>query len=337
MIASAMPPLLVLVHGIRITLSKRALRRHWLKYLRLAVPDITDRARVELLYWVGAAGTNPGHPLVNLIRALGDEAAEFILAAKGANLEDDTAVPDKPEAGEADDAAELRRAIKGLTVNFARRTRTAVQAAIEDGLLPLPDVPHPTGPWAVASASARRLSALFLDELHAYLFDRERRYAMRDHCRNQLDALMAEEPDAPVALWGNSLGALILHDILQQAVDEGNPYQIDLLVTSGNPLCVPAIHERVPIELRVPPGVRRWVNMVAEHDFVAGPGELAAVVQPCEATGVGVEDVRFVNPFGRWTWLESFHRPEGYLQSEPLKQVLEEWLAAVESRPAAAH
>lgn len=323
-----MRPLLALVHGIRITNSEDSLFAIWRRHLRRGCPAVLKAADIDLLYWVGTANTFSGHPLPGLIRALGDDLAQFIMLMKQSEKESEA----HTEAvlarhGEGEEAE--RRYLKAMTLDLVRRGRAAVQEGIEDGLLPMPGVPQPRGFWALTSRGIRRLSRLVLDELHAYLYNPEQRVAIREEVWRQLAPHL--QSGRPTALVGHSLGALIVMDLLETRAQAGEPLQLDLVVTMGNPVGFPAIYERLPQPVQIPPGIRRWVNISAAHDLVAAPPQLGPLIAPCPASGVAIEDFSFTNPLGRWTWLESFHRAEGYLESRPLAEALEQWLAGVSS------
>jgi len=323
-----MRPLLALVHGIRITSSEESLFAIWRRHLRRGCPSVLKAAEVDLLYWVGTANTFSGHPLANLIRALGDDLAQFIMLIKRSEQESE-AHTDAALALHREGADAERRYLKAMTLELVRRGRLAVQEAIDDGLLPLPDVPQPRGVWALTSRGIRRLSRLVLDELHAYLYNPKQRVAIREEVWRQLAPQL--QPGRPTALVGHSLGALIVMDLLETRARAGDPLHLDLVVTMGNPVGFPAIYERLPQPVQIPPGIRRWVNIAAYHDLVAVPPQLGPLIAPCPVSGVAIEDFSFTNPLGRWTWLESFHRAEGYLESRPLAEALEQWLEEASS------
>lgn len=318
-------PYIALVHGIRITRSEEALEKIWLRHLSKGIPEISELADVDLIYWVGAAESHSGHPLVNLIRAMGDDLSNLILELKSTDAElnqhTESALATHPDGEEAE-----RNFLKLMTTDFVHRSQKVIREGIEDGLIQVPGIPQPKGLWALANNSMRKLSRLLLDEIHAYLYSPHQREDIREAVWKQLEPQLI--PGRPIALIGHSLGALIVLDLLETRAREGHPLDIDLVVTMGNPLGFPALYDRLPQPVQISAGIRRWVNLTAEHDLVVFPRPLSTLIHPCEESGIAVEDFTFVNDIGRWTWLDSFHLPEGYLQSGPLAEVLRDWLSA---------
>jgi|GEM_PF-4466938 len=319
-----MRPYLALVHGIRITDSEASLSEIWLRQLAKGFPELSNLADVDLLYWVGAANSHPDHPLVNLIRAMGDDLANFVLEIKSTEAEltlhAETALATHPDGEESE-----RNYIKLMTMDFVRRSQQAVREAIEDGVIPVQGLPQPKGVWALTNSSVRKLSRLLLDEIHAYLYSPNQREDIRNAVWKQMEPQLI--PGRSVALVGHSLGALIVLDLLAARAAAGHPLQIDLVVTMGNPLGFPAIYDRLPQPVQILPGIKRWVNLTAEHDLVVFPRPLGLSIQPCPESGLAVEDFTFVNEVGRWSVLDSFHKADGYLQSEPLADALRRWLS----------
>ncbi len=117
----------------------------------------------------------------------------------------------------------------------------------------------------------RLLVTTFCREVHLYLADPARRYAVRG---DVADTIAAHEPAAVIA---HSLGSVVAYETLWARPD----LQIDLLITLGSPLALPDVvfpHlDPAPTngKGRRPPGVRRWINIADPGDFIAIPRGLA--------------------------------------------------------------
>jgi len=112
-----------------------------------------------------------------------------------------------------------------------------------------------------------RLVATFFPEVHIYLADpaSPRRHIAR---KAVADALQRWRPRIVLA---HSLGSVVAYEALWTQLD----IDIDLLITMGSPLGMPAIvYDRlVPAAFAQsrPPNVRRWVNVADKGDLIAIP------------------------------------------------------------------
>ncbi|MGW6705348.1 hypothetical protein ACWGDE_10700 [Streptomyces sp. NPDC054956] len=125
-----------------------------------------------------------------------------------------------------------------------------------------------------------------LREAEAYTTWPDRRRLVRERVAATIDR---ERPSVVIA---HSLGSYVAYETLHAFPD----LQVELLVTLGSPLRVPALARRLDPALRdgrgaMPPGVGRWVNLADAGDLVAVPSRLAEVF-PVDAdeicdTGLG--------------------------------------------------
>ncbi|MFJ4931582.1 hypothetical protein [Streptomyces sp. NPDC088736] len=111
-----------------------------------------------------------------------------------------------------------------------------------------------------------------LREVEAYTAWPERRRLVRERVA---DVIRREKPAVVIA---HSLGSYVTYETLHAAVD----LEVELLVTVGSPLRVPALARRLDPALRAgrgakPAGVARWVNIADAGDMVAVPPKLGQV------------------------------------------------------------
>ena len=72
--------------------------------------------------------------------------------------------------------------------------------------------------------------------------------------------------DEPCVIVSHSLGTVVAYWIL---VDRFPNTDVSLLLTAGSPLGLDTIKDGLPQPLSRPAGVRRWLNVSDEEDFVA--------------------------------------------------------------------
>ncbi|MFJ6368560.1 hypothetical protein ACIQK5_10325 [Streptomyces virginiae] len=128
---------------------------------------------------------------------------------------------------------------------------------------------------AVREQTVRRVERAVvasLQEVEAYTTWPERRRLVRERIA---DVIRHERPQVVIA---HSLGSYTTYETLHAHPD----LKVELLVTVGSPLRVPALVRRLDPALRAgrgakPPGVERWVNIADVGDVVAVPTGLAAV------------------------------------------------------------
>lgn len=126
-----------------------------------------------------------------------------------------------------------------------------------------------------------------LREVEAYTTWPERRRLVRERVSG---VIRREKPAVVIA---HSLGAYVTYETLHAYPD----LEVDLLVTVGSPLRVPALARRLEPALRAgrgakPSGLARWVNIAGTGDLVAVPPKLGRVFPVdddavCD-TGLGV-------------------------------------------------
>ncbi|MEV7581641.1 hypothetical protein [Streptomyces erythrochromogenes] len=111
-----------------------------------------------------------------------------------------------------------------------------------------------------------------LREVEAYTTWPERRHLVRERIA---ETIRRERPQVVIA---HSLGSYVTYETLHANPD----LKVELLVTAGSPLRVPALARRLDPPLRAgrgakPDGVGRWVNIADVGDPVAVPPKLGAV------------------------------------------------------------
>lgn len=155
-------------------------------------------------------------------------------------------------------------------------------------------------------------------ECFGYLTDARLRQMIDDGVANVLS------PGVPTVVLGHSLGAVIAYHVLRAHPDAAS-WDVPLFVTLGAPLAWwPVLQSLARLEtLRVPGGVRAWVNARDPRDAVAIGGALAASYLPAGAGMPSVTEVTdIVNPD------DGRHAIEYYLADPALAQRLGETLGA---------
>ncbi|MEU6467783.1 hypothetical protein ABZ927_17750 [Streptomyces massasporeus] len=143
-------------------------------------------------------------------------------------------------------------------------------------------------------AARKRLAELLSRLVVATLQDTDA-YTSRPARRKAVQATVAHavrEHGARVVV-AHSLGSVVAYETLHAHQD----LDIDLLLTLGSPLGLPAIMRKLdpePVDGRGarPPGVRHWVNIADVGDLLAVPGELGGAfpVDVHATTDIGVFD-----------------------------------------------
>jgi hypothetical protein len=143
---------------------------------------------------------------------------------------------------------------------------------------------------------------------------------IRDHVRGVLDAVT--DAQRPLVALGNSLGGVILVDLLREA---GAPVP-DLLVTVGSQAPVLQTFGGLGADGRPP--FQPWLNIYDQRDF------LAFIARPVWPAETGIEDLRVDLGLG----FPEVHGP-AYLSSTIVFQAIlsRPELAGIGPRPASAH
>ncbi|WP_407917715.1 hypothetical protein [Kitasatospora sp. NE20-6] len=139
-----------------------------------------------------------------------------------------------------------------------------------------------------AMVRLERLVCALIREVDAYTSRPQVRKAVRERVR---EAIRAHRPQVVVA---HSLGSVVAWETLCASPE----LDVELLVTLGSPLGLPALTQRLEPPLRHgkglrPAGVRRWVNIADGGDLVALPPELGGIfpVDTHMTTGIGPFDL----------------------------------------------
>ncbi|WP_284348894.1 S8 family serine peptidase [Roseisolibacter agri] len=225
-----------------------------------------------------------------------DPEAQRFLERVAATIEASTEV----RATEADAAFQERRPLRlqraqGLDVG-AR--------AVEAKILPVPEF--------VRRWITRQLTRALLRDVHDFFFVPARGAAMRESLRARL-----RTGGGPFVIVAHSQGSMIAYAVLSEP--EFRTLDVALLVTVGSPLGIREVQDQLKKEtgLRVPPNVRRWLNVADPLDPVALDKRLSQDYAP-SATGVRVEDDV------EWN-LDSPRHPHsgtGYLRTPPVRMAV---------------
>jgi hypothetical protein len=152
-------------------------------------------------------------------------------------------------------------------------------------------VRHRTGEGVAATVHkdiSERLSRLII----AFLQDTDA-YTSRPRRRQQAREVVAQtiREHRPTVVVAHSLGSVVAYEALHEFSD----LRVELLVTLGSPLGLPAMMRKLDPEPiggygQRPTGVARWVNIADAGDFVALPPKLGGCfpVDAHEATDIGL-------------------------------------------------
>lgn len=134
----------------------------------------------------------------------------------------------------------------------------------------------------------------FTPDVHAYLY--------REDVRQKVNSLVAEKiGNEPAVVVGHSLGSVVIYWTLAEL---DPPASVPLMVTLGSPLGIPSVNQHVPRPVRVPSGVRHWLNAADTRDPIALFPRIDRYDFP-DAEVENLSDIR--NP------RENRHSIEGYL------------------------
>lgn len=123
------------------------------------------------------------------------------------------------------------------------------------------------GEWLASTKgpAARDRALEFVRETAVY-FDSP---ARRERAREEVAATIARE--GPTTVVAHSLGSVIAYEALWAHPE----LEVDLLITTGSPLALDPIFERLGFGRGAkPPGVREWINLSDPEDIVAFPVDL---------------------------------------------------------------
>jgi subtilisin family serine protease len=237
---------------------------------------------------------------------VGDDANDA--DANGVRPGDVAAAADRLRAGRADDRA-------------AARAAGVAAAGVGARLLPLPSVLRR---WIT-----RKLTRALLRDVNDFLFVEARRERMRESLRERLRV-----GGGPFVVVAHSQGSMVAYDVLSSPEFRG--VDVRLLVTIGSPLGLQEVQDELKRltgqrkGLRVPPGVRRWLNVADPLDPVAIDKSLAGDYPP-NALGVGVEDDLEWNPDSP----RHPHSGTGYLRTKPVQRAVRATVATGLFQPVA--
>ncbi|WP_326647294.1 hypothetical protein [Streptomyces sp. NBC_01750] len=132
-----------------------------------------------------------------------------------------------------------------------------------------------------------RLVVALVQDMDAYASRPGRRRAVRESVAHVI------RRERPRAVIGHSLGSVVAYETLHAFPD----LEVELLVTLGSPLGLPAMMRRLEPEPRDgrgarPEGIRRWINIADSGDVVAIPPRLgdAFPVDVHETVDIGLLD-----------------------------------------------
>ncbi len=174
-------------------------------------------------------------------------------------------------------------------------------------------------PW-LRIPLTRLITARFVPDVTAYLFDAAARERMRAPLRA---ALRAERGD--VVLVAHSLGSILAYDVLHEM---GSAARVRRFVTLGSPLGIEEVQDHLRQDgarrrsarnagLALPPGVAEWVNLADRLDVVSLDATLA---DEAGMAAKGIRDRAVVNP-ARLVWKEGGpHAGAGYLATPEARE-----------------
>lgn len=165
------------------------------------------------------------------------------------------------------------------------------------------------------------------------------RYARDDdgaatRIREGLAMLLREAGDRPILLIGHSMGSVICWDTLWHSHNvERVDTEIDLFLTMGSPLGQRYVQTRLLSasygdSSRMPPSIRRWVNLAAAGDMTSLDQRLAndfAALFP--DSDLAIEDAGVTNAF-RLDGVLNPHAEYGYLANPVTARFVADWWSA---------
>jgi len=219
-------------------------------------------------------------------------------------------VEDLPDLSK-EQRAVLERLARQIERNASPGNET-IRAAAAVGAQALP-LPAPLRNWIT-----RRITNLYLLDVHEYFFAAERRKVMLDSVR---DRLLSGR--GPFVVIGHSQGSMIAYHALFELASEHPELEIDLFLTIGSPLGLTEVQDQIKRltkqsgGLAVPANVRRWVNVSDPLDPVCADKDLADDI--AETAGVGVVDVLAWNKESP----RDPHSGSGYLQMDEVREAVQ--------------
>jgi subtilisin family serine protease len=269
--------------------SPKALRAPWSPALELE--DIEDDI-VDLL-----ASTEEGVATSKQAERLHGIAAHMLGESI---LADDSAYAQVTGELQGAAGAEARR------IQAQRYGAAAVRAKIFGFL------PRPLRQWMT-----RRVTKMFLRDVNDLFVDKVKGDRMRQSLRERLQA-----KGGPFIVIAHSQGTMIAYTVLMEP--EFAEFDIPLFVTIGSPLGVDEVQDFIrdltkTKKLRVPPNVRRWINVCDPLDPVAADKDISGDYAP-NSRGVKVENRIAFNPDSP----RHPHSGTGYLALEEVRQPVRE-------------
>ncbi|GAA4896647.1 hypothetical protein ACFPM3_14040 [Streptomyces coeruleoprunus] len=294
-----MRPRIVYVHGGGPKARRELLTSQWDK--ALFGHDMGEAS--QMAYWAPVRYGSPlpdphPDPLEGLPGAVAEE---------GHPLLEDPAHFVSRTLADADGAAPLGGWLRDMTY-LAEALALAEEPRPGPGEEPLPrSVPRPR---PARTALFRLLVRQTFEDVGAYFFGGAGP-AMRQVAEEALDEAAATG-DGPVVVVGHGLGSVVAYEVLAAAPDR----RVDLFVTLGSPLAVPAVQECLAGPRAVPSGTALWLNASDARDLVA----LDHTLRPEYAPPGRITDLLVGNGS------ENHHGAAAYLSSplvrEPVRRVL---------------
>ncbi|MBP2475888.1 pimeloyl-ACP methyl ester carboxylesterase [Crossiella equi] len=183
-------------------------------------------------------------------------------------------------------AEEAQRQVAGQAVAVVDQALASPDGPLSV-LRPLVDAAWTMGdPAQLGLTGAKEFFWGDLAQVARYLLDNR----IREAATTEVAELVGPETKAVVA---HSLGAVVAYEALHR-----QPHPVPLLITLGAPLGFRGVvYDRLrPQPARVPPGLRRWLNVLDRRDLVAASVELAprfpgdaGVVEPNQYVDNGSE------------------------------------------------
>ncbi|MEP7345580.1 MAG: hypothetical protein ABI877_09940, partial [Gemmatimonadaceae bacterium] len=169
-------------------------------------------------------------------------------------------------------------------------------------------LPRPMRQWMT-----RNLTRLFLRDVNDLFVDKVKGEKMRASVRERLRV-----QGGPFVVVAHSQGTMIAYSVLME--EEFKDYDIRLFVTIGSPLAIKEVQDFIKEltkqdKLKVPPSVKKWINVCDPLDPVALDKKLAGEYAP-NALGTKVEDHLKFNPDS----LRHPHSATGYLALEQVRE-----------------
>lgn len=265
--------------------SPKAVRESWNAATEL---ERIDADIAEMLGEAGVSESLSGHAA--RLRGL----AETMLAANA--LTDDENFKRLIDRQRGPDGAAVRR------IQAQRYGVAAVEAKV------FGFIPRPMRQWLT-----RTVTKLFLRDVNDLFVDQEKSQRMRDSVRERLRV-----GGGPFVVVAHSQGTMIAYAVLMEP--EFAHLEIPLFVTIGSPLAIHEVQDFIKEltkqqQLRVPPSVRRWVNVCDPFDPVALDKTLRSEYSANER-GVRAEDFQKFNPDSP----RHPHSATGYLALEQVRE-----------------